>query len=496
MKITFEKNFFRAVASFAEREQLKKAGFTWDPKSMVWFTRERIIAARLRDYMDEAALNETKNLFIDTLPWRGAIIHPQNLTPFPYQYSSARFCLERKRAYLGLDPGLGKTIVAALVFNSLKKKGVYVCPPFLIENVKREFSLWCGDNCINLLIVPDTMIAKDKTLLDIIMHIGKNSVLFVDEAHRFKNDAAIRSKAIYKKLVPIFDRVYFMSGTPMPSRPIELYAPLSNLAPETIGFRNKFQYGLHYCAGFKGPWGWDLNGASNMKELSRNVKEKFMVRIRKDEVLKELPSRREEIVFIGDYMPPKLANFEKEILNVYGAIDLMKEDIALAKGFENKKLLPLPTYRKELGEIKLEACFDFLEYLIEEVKEPLLIFAIHKNVVAALADKFKKHKPFIITGDTPMLRRQPQVDAFQRGESNVFIGNIDAMGVGYNLTRASRCAFVEFSYVPDINSQAIDRMHRIGQENPVIAHYLVYKNSIDRKVLEINFQKKSVTSHV
>jgi len=118
-----------------------------------------------------------------------------------------------------------------------------------------------------------------------------------------------------------------------------------------------------------------------------------------------------------------------------------------------------------------------------------LIFAIHKEVIGILKDGLEKFKPLIITGDTGMSERAKRVAAFQAGESRVFIGNIQASGTGFTLTKATRVIFAEFSYVPAENLQAMDRAHRIGQHENVLVQYLVFKDSVDATVMQSILKK-------
>jgi SWI/SNF-related matrix-associated actin-dependent regulator 1 of chromatin subfamily A len=319
--------------------------------------------------------------------------------------------------------------------------------------------------------------------------------LFIDEAHRFKNDTAGRTKVIFgdKKKEGIakwFDRVYYLSGTPMPNRPMELYPVLSNSAPETIDFMDRFKYGIKYCAGHKNEFGWDFSGASDVTELASKVIGKFMIRMRKDEVLKELPPKTEELVLIGDNLTPKLAEIDSKILKTFSPQDLMNG--RLGDGEE----LHLMTYRKELGIHKAPLAGKYIESLLEDTDENILVFAIHKDVIYHLQTCLEKYNPLVITGDTAMKVRHDVVQRFQdaSGGHRLFIGNIQAAGTGLTLTKASRVVFAEFSWVPADNDQASDRAHRIGQRDNVFVQYLVFQNSIDRTVIETILRKKKVTN--
>src|SRR5690606_36049177 len=127
----------------------------------------------------------------------------------------------------------------------------------------------------------------------------------------------------------------------------------------------------------------------------------------------------------------------------------------------------------------------------EETHENILLFAIHKATVAGLAEKLKEYKPLVITGDVHEDKRQDLVNTFQASKAHrVFNGNIQACGVGFTLTKATRVLFVEFSWVDGDNQQASDRAHRIGQNQSVLVQYVVLKDSFDRTHMEVLLKKR------
>lgn len=354
-------------------------------------------------------------------------------------------------------------------------------------------------------IIPDSLITRDWVLSGIKKYTRNfkerdiPTILFVDEAHRYKNDDAARTKALFGKdgksgIAGHFDKVVYLSGTPMPNRPIELFSVLNHSASETIMHRNKFEYAEWFCAAYRDHFGWNFNGASHLTELSAHVIGKFMLRYKKEDVLKELPEKIEEVIIVGSDLTPKLLKQSQKLLAEYSPEDLMKNQIKVALG---KEELALSTYRKELGLLKAQAAADYIKFLLEETEEAILVFAIHKDVIAILEKELSKYWPLVITGETRMELRHEHVKHFQIDQRRrLFIGNIQAAGVGLTLTKASRVVFVEFSWVPADNDQASDRAHRIGQDSRVLTQYLVHKDSIDRSVIETILRKKRVTSYV
>jgi SWI/SNF-related matrix-associated actin-dependent regulator 1 of chromatin subfamily A len=501
-------NLFVAECPRDAREQFRRVGFRWHEQRGQLVTPSAQVAAQLRQYADDQAKKKILNAFIQVKPWLGRIPYPQGLEPLPFQPGAARFALERNRSYLALDPGLGKTIVASLVLNALGRHlVVFVVPPFLTLNTENELQKWLtwktaikiwGNeksryaNLPLIHIVPDSLIADplgDRqelyTFFERIPAWSGGATLIVDEAHRYKNNDAQRTHALHS-ISNLFNRVVLMSGTPMPNRPMELYGTLSHFAPETIDFKSHRQFGLRYCAGYFDGYGYNFDGASNIKELASKVRKVFMLRLRKKDVLRDLPPKSEELIFLAESAPPTVAAVEREMLAKHSPTDLMQGKL----GVEH-----MSTYRHKLGLAKAPLAVAFLKDLLSESSEAVLVFAEHTEVIERLTKGLAKFHPIVITGKVNKNHRQALVEEFQKNpKRRVFIGNIKACGVGFTITKATRVVFAEFSWVPGDNDQASDRTHRIGQKDNVLVQYLVFKNSIDRAVMETNLRKRKTTN--
>jgi SWI/SNF-related matrix-associated actin-dependent regulator 1 of chromatin subfamily A len=420
------------------------------------------------------------------------VFWPAGLTPLPHQLVAVEWALSRDKSYLALDPGLGKTIVAALVSNRLPDfKVFYVCPPFLTKNTENEFQKWC-DGRVPFLI-PDSMLTKPETRKRfedaLVTTSPEKRILFIDEAHRFKNFKADRTHYLFQNYARRFERVVFLSGTPMPnSRPMELWPAIRFGAPDVFG-HNFFTFALKYCGAFKGPFGWNFQGFTNRKEFKIRITRRFMLRQKKE--LLDLPPKIEGLLTVGGgETPQELSNFEAAIRAHHSYQDIVKGDVLEFHDIKNPDV-HLMTYLRLLGGYKLKYALPFIEDLLETTKDSLLLFGLHKSVIAGLAKKLGKYKPIVITGDVPKDKRQALVKEFQENpERRVFIGNIQAAGVGFTLTKASRVLFVEFSWVDGDNQQASDRAHRIGQKDSVLVQYVVLKDSIDHARMEVLLRKR------
>lgn len=498
--VSYGNNEYICKCSFEERTIPREAGFSFDGTRKLWYTPRAQAAARLLKFADESAKNKLNRILLSYQKWTAAVPFPTGLSPYPFQVEAARFALSRNRSYLGLDPGLGKTIVAALIINALPDaEFAYVCPPFLVANVKNELRKWGFPRRAGrgVTIIKDTTFPADPAVKS-----SRKRVLIVDEAHRFKNPEAKRTKALFG-IAEQFDFVIFMSGTPMPNRPIELFGLLSWAAWENIDWMPKHKYALKFCAAHHNGFGWDYNGAKNMPELRDRVQvqwqniedeceaRKLMLRIRKNVL--DLPPKIEEVVLIADNLPAKIGALDRELVKRFGGDDLMKASIAADLGKSGGEL-HLATYRRELGRAKVPASLAFIESILEETDENLILATWHREVASELRAQLAAYDPILIDGTTDPRTRPSLADEYQRNpKRRVAILNIIAGGIGLNLQKANRVLFIEASWVPGDNQQLSDRAHRIGTRGTVLCQYLVFRDSIDRAVVESMLNKRRST---
>ena len=147
--------------------------------------------------------------------------------------------------------------------------------------------------------------------------------------------------------------------------------------------------------------------------------------------------------------------------------------------------------RHELGRLKVEPALRFLLEQAEGYEEKTIVFAHHRAVLEELANQLPGS--ILVTGDTPLADRQAAIERFRTDpELRFFCASIMAMGVGIDLSSASRAVFVESDWTPSILRQAEDRLHRIGQARPVLIQYLVVPDSIDVNVLRAVLAKLEV----
>jgi hypothetical protein len=138
------------------------------------------------------------------------------------------------------------------------------------------------------------------------------------------------------------------------------------------------------------------------------------------------------------------------------------------------------------AETKGSGKLDALEQLLADRKLPTLVVAHFRDTVDACARRAEAagRSAVVVRGGSKANRRQA-VRAFQRGEVDVLCATLDTISEGLTLTVADQVIFVERSWRPSRNEQALRRIHRIGTKRPVSAIDLVTRKSSDERVLAV-----------
>ena len=417
---------------------------------------------------------------------------PAGLDYYGYQKAGIEYCLDKDNILIGDEMGLGKTVQAIGVINVNKPKDVLIVSPASLKlNWKKELETWLVDkrdvqvimsgkdnldDKQDIVIVNYDVLQKYQELLD-----KKWSLVIMDEVHYLKNPDAQRTKAALSVQA---DKKIMLTGTPIPNRPIEIQAVAGYLDDKSFG--NRFGFGKRYANLHKkqvtrNKSVWDWSGASNLDELQRRLRQSFMIRRKKDEVLKDLPAKVKQIIELP------YESYKKEIKAEYSAFEdynnknknpnvdpysLDADQFSTSIDFAS-----MSSQRKATAEKKVKAVVEHLE----SFNEPVVVMAHHRDVIAQLeAELIKQDKKVVVlTGEKNQVERNEAVEAFQSGQADVFIGSIKAAGVGLTLTRASKMVFAELDWVPSDIAQAEDRIHRIGQESSVLIQYIVVEGSLD-----------------
>ena len=428
-----------------------------------------------------------------------------------HQRAGVRWVLSRSRSYLAHAPGAGKTAEAIVAGMLAKGSGqiLFIVPPPLALNWEREiikftepFDTWPSIGVVptsdkkdrtawgaEFIICPDSMLTKEWVRTRLAKK--KFKLIAIDEASRFKEHETERAKVFYGGLhkgvmhPSLFRRArhtVFLDGSPMPNRPMELWAPLYALTPETINFMTPHEFGVRYCGARTNERGeWEYKGASNEFELKTKMQKNFMHVVAESDL--EHPERRRSMLFINGLKPsPELKTWERRHLG----------KLILTDFNENINQGQIATFRHEIGLSKVAWAASYVGERLKDKNESILLFAWHREVCEGLAAALKRFNPGLVMGGTKSEVREKYFKEFQAGTRKIIVGNIGAMGRGHNLQRADRVIFAEYSWTDELNKQCEKRASRRGRDKAafVRCEYLVAASSMDEKVLNAIFTKE------
>ena len=527
-----------ATLSIDQKKKVIDAGFIWDERENKW-AGGPTKAYRLFDYVvdrDKDFLLSSLGIKITNPPEH--ILYPSHRgkIPFQHQLEFVRWVLSRRASYIAGEAGTGKSPVAPLCINTIPGPAIIICPSFLKLNWEDELENWLIDfhhiqifnkqtDIVNpnadIYIVPDSLLHVHNFRKQFFELKKRFKYIFVDEAHRFKSEDARRTmslagrrdvklgkgrkaeKVFWKGFHHITDHIIDLSGTPMPNRPLELYPLISRHAPHALNFLDPHRFGTRFCAGFESDWGWDYTGNSNLEELHDILTKNYM-----------LVKRLEDCVDLPALLPPQFlyidddrgayAKDEMQLLKTLRITDILQLVSSQDEAFKRRMHDALEDnpeiggfgfiseLRKMLGLSKIKASVKVIKEMLED-DDKIVVFCWHKEVAKRLEELLSAYKPLVIIGGMKDKTRHDIVKKFQSEKDHrILVANIQAAGVGITLTKSSRVLFVEPSWVPTDNDQAISRCHRIGQTRSVQATYLVVKNSLDHLILNAHINKSEV----
>ena len=159
------------------------------------------------------------------------------------------------------------------------------------------------------------------------------------------------------------------------------------------------------------------------------------------------------------------------------------------------RLLKLDAAARATSSAKLALLVELLQELVAEGRRAL-VFSQFTSMLAVIEHELVKLGiPWLsITGKTEA--RQEIVDRFQAGEVPVLLVSLKAGGTGLNLTAADTVIHYDPWWNPAVEAQAIDRTHRIGQTQPVVAYRLLAENTVEEKIRALQHEKAALARAV
>ena len=409
------------------------------------------------------------------------------------------------------DMGLGKTVqVLAFLLDAKDRSqsvhtSLIIVPKTLIWNWESEalrfapdlkVTLYAGASRQELLprfsdadlvITSYGLVRQDKDLLSRVTW----DLVVLDEAHAIKNPDSQISESV--KALKASNRLS-LTGTPIENRPLDLWSQFDFLMPGFLGEKAQFQaaYG-----------GQDPDALNRLKTLTAP----FILRRMKKQVCKELP-KKTEITLFCDFSKEQKACYDNLLKNGTRQLeaDQKKHNArtmqiltlllrlrqaachpALATGIN-----PGPGIRPEESSRKFELVLETVRGILDSGYK-ILIFSQFVALLELADQMLEAHgiKRFTLYGSTG--NRQKQIMGFKESpDACVFLISLKAGGTGLNLTEAGYVFLLDPWWNPAVENQAIDRSHRIGQENPVTVYRFITKNSVEENISRLQAKKQTM----
>ncbi|XP_031093187.1 ATP-dependent DNA helicase DDM1 [Ipomoea triloba] len=437
--------------------------------------------------------------------------------------------------------GLGKTIQTIAFLAHLKGNGLN--GPYLVIAPLSTLSNWLNEinrfvPSINAIIyhgdkkerdelrrkhMPRTIGAKfpivitsyEVALSDARKHLRHYGwkYLVVDEGHRLKNSKCKLFKEL--KLLPVENKL-LLTGTPLQNNLAELWSLLNFILPDIFSSHDEFESWFNFC------------GKGNNEDLNEDLAEKrkaqivaklhgilrpFLLRRIKADVEQMLPRKKEIILYAT--LTEHQKNFQEHLINKSLEGHLI-ENVSTMRGFKGKLNNLMIQLRKNCNHPDLlESQFDgsFLFPPVEQIVAQCGKFQLLDKLVGKLLAR--KHKVLIFSQWTKMLdiidyyfseknlevcridgnvkldERRRQINEFNDANSTyrIFLLSTRAGGLGINLTAADTCILYDSDWNPQMDLQAMDRCHRIGQTKPVHVYRLATAQSVEGRILKRAFSK-------
>lgn len=432
-----------------------------------------------------------------------------------YQLQGVAQGLNFKRFINGDQPGLGKTLQSiATILQANAFPCFVICPATIKQNWQREWHQWtdkkamivddkvkntwhryyevgsidvfiCNYESMKKYLVksmPEKKNLRRSDQIELKPQVDNIKSIIIDESHRVKDPSTLQTK-LCLRVCTGKEYVILLSGTPIVNKPIDLYPQLAIIGHlNTFGGRKGFLD--RYCEGGK--------GANNLRELNYKLNTTCFFRREKKDVAKDLPERQLQTIICdittrNEYQTAKL-EFEK-YLKESGC-----SDREVAKKMRAEILVKMGVLRAISARGKMNEVKEFTDEIIE-AGEKLVLFCSHRNIVNTVKELYPN--AVTVTGMDTLEVRQKNIDAFQNDpKCQLIICNIKAAGVGITLTASSRVAFIEYPWSPADVDQCIDRVHRIGAVNNVMATFFLGGNTIDEQMYEIINDKREISNAI
>lgn len=403
------------------------------------------------------------------------------------------------QALLALDMGLGKSAISIAAMEHISECALIVCPASLKYNWLNEINKFYPQ------LIPYTYICEGRKPNNIDSSTrcyicnyevlwywqgffrDKIKVLVLDESHFIKEKNAKRAKAALY-LSAFAEYKILLTGTPIENKPIELWSQLAiinrNFFPSWLLFAKK------YNGAVKDIYGWKMTRATNSKELNRFLSEKCMIRLKKEDVLKELPPITRQVYPVRIDNEREYKEAERDIITWIAK----NSELDLKRAKKAEAQIKLDKLKLIAAKGKLAAIKEWVNGNSPNFK--IVLFCYHREVLELFHQGIDNH--VFVPSELDARGRQEAVARFQEdSKCRVFLTTIRVGGTGFTLTASHTTVFAQLDWNPSKHSQAESRVHRIGQSaSSVDAIYFIARGTIEEKIISLIDTKAAETKAV
>jgi superfamily II DNA or RNA helicase len=440
---------------------------------------------------------------------------------YPYQAEGALFAVRAGRALIADDMGLGKTIQAIAATEILARhfrvsKVLVVCPTSLKYQWQSEiirFSGRRGENAVRVINGGRAQRQKDytqndfckitnyeklKSDLDLIAAWSPELVI-VDEAQRVKNWNTIAARAL-KRIDSSFAIV--LTGTPLENKLEELISIVQFVDQHRLGPTWKL-LNEHQVKDEAGR----VTGYAGLEKIGQTLAP-VMIRRRKSEVLRQLPSRTDQNLFVPMTEMQMLHHQENadvvaRIVQRWRKTRFLsdKDQRRLTCALQNMRMSCNSTYLLDQDTdhgVKADELAALFENLFAEPEAKAVVFSqwtrTQDIVIRRLRERGLGYVSF--HGGVPSDQRPALVERFRDDPACRVFLSTDAGSTGLNLQHASTLVNMDLPWNPAILEQRIARIHRMGQTRPVQVINFVAKGTIEEGMLSVLAFKRSLSAGI
>lgn len=403
------------------------------------------------------------------------------------------------------EMGLGKTLqVIGYLMENKGAKTLIVVPKALMYNWAQEFRKFAPE--ISYTVVNgtknermdliaghtgDVIITSYNMLrLDIESYNETFDICIIDEAQTIKNPGVQVTKAIKKIKADIR---FALTGTPLENNLVDLWSIVDFVNPHYLKTQNDFKKKF-------------LGDEHNLELLKFHLSP-ILLRRQKKDVLTELPDKIETPVFC-ELSPKQKVVYASYVKDYHEKLTSIIETESMATSqIEVLSLLTrlrqiachpnlfLDDYDGDSG--KLELLMELLDENVENGNK-MLVFSQFTSFLKIVEKELKAAgiSYYYLDGSTKAEDRIKLVEDFNNDQTSVFLISLKAGGVGLNLTSASTVIHLDPWWNPQVESQATDRAHRIGQKQVVQVNKLITKGTIEEKIYMLQQEKKQLTDDI